>query len=155
MDTPDGLIPTFECSIEFGLDPPIFVGVGGFGNRAVGGIDGGTVTGSRINGTIVGPAGDWLLVGDDGFARIDVRMQIATTDGAFIYLSYVGLLEMNERVMAASLDPASETTFDDQYFRTTPRMECGDERYAWVNTTVFVARGRITMTGITYEVYRV
>ena len=155
MSTTAGIITTYECSIEFSLAPPVYVGAGGFGNRAVGGIEGGTVTGSRITGKIVGPAADWLLVGDDGYARIDVRMQIATNDEAFIYLSYVGLLEMNERVMAAALDAESETSFDDQYFRTTPRMESGDERYEWVNQTIFVARGRLTKTGIAYEVYRV
>ena len=37
-----------------------------------------------------------------------------------------------------------ETTYDDQYFRTAPVLECGDPRYAWVNTTAFVARGSWT-----------
>ena len=68
---------------------------------------------------------------------------------------YVGLLELNERSSAAMTDRTLETSFDDQYFVTTPRMECGHERYEWVNQTVFVARGRFTRTGVTYEVYRV
>jgi hypothetical protein len=56
---------------------------------------------------------------------------------------------------AALLDPARETGWDEQYFRTTPRFETADERYAWLNRTVFVARGRVRADGIEYEVFRV
>jgi hypothetical protein len=48
-----------------------------------------------------------------------------------------------------------ESSFADQYFRSTPRIETGDERYAWVNQTVFVAQGRLIPGGVEYEVYRV
>jgi hypothetical protein len=47
------------------------------------------------------------------------------------------VIEMNERVQTA-LAEGTETAYEDQYFRTTPRLETGDERYAWVNQTVFV-----------------
>jgi len=48
------------------------------------------------------------------------------------------------------------TTYEDQYFRTTPRFETGDPRYAWMNTSVFVARGRVREgMGVEYEVFRV
>lgn len=155
MDTPTGIVATYECTVDVGLAAPMFVGAGGAGNRAVVGVTGGTVAGPRINGTMAGPGADWLLLGGDGHARVDVRAQIATSDGAFIYVSYLGVLELNDVATAALLDPEVETTFDDQYFRTTPRMECGDERYEWVNQTVFVARGRLTKSGVAYEVYRV
>ena len=49
---------------------------------------------------------------------------------------------MNERVQTA-LAEGTETAYEDQYFRTTPRLETGDERYAWVNQTVFVGEGRL------------
>ena len=104
---------------------------------------------------VVGPGADWALLGGDGYGRVDVRLQIRTHDAALIYVQYVGLLELNDRSSAAMVDRSLETTFEDQYFVTTPRMECGDERYGWVNTTVFVARGRLTRAGVCYEVYRV
>ena len=155
VDAPAGIIPTYECTFEIGLGTGHFIGTGGFGNRVVGAVAGGTVTGGRLNGTVVGPGADWALLGGDGFGRVDVRMQIATHDGAFIYVQYVGLLELNDVSGAAMVDRQKETTFDDQYFVTTPRMECGDERYEWVNHTMFVARGRLTKPGVQYEVYRV
>jgi hypothetical protein len=114
----------------------------------------GVVKGQRINGTVVGPGADWLRVGMDGFGRVDVRLQVLTDDGASIYVSYTGLLEMNDAVTAATLGDGS-TGFDDQYFRTTPILETGDERYGWVNTTLFAARGRIIESGVEYEVFRI
>jgi hypothetical protein len=155
VDAPAGITPTYECTFEIDFGAGWFIGTGGFGNRVVGSVGGGTVTGERIRGTLVGPGADWALLGGDGYGRVDVRMQIRTHDAAMIYVQYVGLLEMNERSAPAMADRSKETTFDDQYFVTTPRMECGDERYEWVNTTIFVARGRLTRPGVCYEVYRV
>lgn len=61
---------------------------------------------------------------------------------------------MNEAVATATAT-GGETGFDDHYFRTAPCFETGDERYAWVNRTLFVARGRIAPGGVAYEVFRV
>jgi len=155
VDAPAGIIPAYECTFDIELGASWFIGTGGFGNRVVGSVGGGTVTGGRINGTVIGPGADWALLGGDGYCRVDVRMQIRTDDAAMIYVEYVGLLELNDKSSAAMTDRSLETSFDDQYFVTTPRMECGHERYEWVNQTVFVARGRLTRTGVSYEVYRV
>ena len=124
------------------------------GTRIVAPVTGGWVKGDRLNGTIEGPGADWILVGPDGYGRLDVRIQLTTDDGAVIYVQYGGLLEMNEAFMTASMAGGS-TDFGDNYFRTTPRMETGDERYAWVNQAVFVATGRAHEKGVEYELYRV
>ena len=48
------------------------------------------------------------------------------------------------------------TDYADQYFRSAPRLETGDPRYAWVNRTLFVAEGRMPgVRGVEYRVYRV
>lgn len=143
----------YECSYVAETGPPLAVGAGPFGTRMVVTVTGGQMTGERLNGTFVGAGGDWVLVGADGFGRLDVRGQIQTDDGALLYLSYTGVLETNDAVVAAMA--GGSTDYGDHYFRTTPRFESGDERYAWVNTTVFVARGRLRPGGVEYEVYRV
>ncbi|QDW37787.1 DUF3237 domain-containing protein [Bradyrhizobium sp. KBS0727] len=74
-----------------------------------------------------------MLVGTDGFARLDVRAQLLTDDGASIYLNYPGLLEFNENVGQA-LATGGSTDFGDHYLRTTPRFETGDGRYAWLKS---------------------
>jgi Protein of unknown function (DUF3237) len=144
-----------ELTMRLALAPPQFVGAGPLGVRVVGGVAAGTVSGPRLNGTIVGPGADWMLIGPDGFGRVDVRLQVVTDDGAVVFVRYEGLIELNEVSSAALMDPALETRWDDQYFRTTPHFETGDGRYAWLNRTTFVARGRVTRDGLEYEVFRV
>jgi hypothetical protein len=143
-----------ELTLEFTRGESFSVGAGPFGRRFVGAIDGGRVTGDRINGAIVGPGADWTMLGVDGFFQIDVRAQIRTDDGAVLLVTYTGSLEVNERVRIALTD--GETQFEDQYFRTHVRMECGNERYSWVNRTLFVGQGRLLPGGgVVYDVYRV
>jgi Protein of unknown function (DUF3237) len=144
-----------ELTMNIALARPLMVGPGPLGMRVVGGVATGRVAGARVNGSVVGPGADWLLIGADGFGRVDVRLQIETDDRALVFARYEGLLELNDASSAALIDPAVETAWDDQYFRTTPRFETGDERYAWLNCTVFVARGRVTTDGVEYEVFRV
>jgi hypothetical protein len=144
-----------ELEMEAALAQPLMVGPAPLGTRLVLPVLEGTVEGDRIRGRFVGAGADWVLIGPDGWGRVDVRAQVETVDGAIIYVAYVGLLELNEKAMAAAMTPGLETGYEDQYFRTTPRLETGDDRYAWVNHTLFVAAGRFSTNGVAYEVYRV
>ena len=117
-----------EFTYDAKLAPALVPGPGPYGTRMVMTVVDGQAKGERISGTLTGAGADWAVIGPDGWARLDVRAQIQTDDG---------------------------TDFDDQYFRTTPRLETGDERYAWVNQAVFVGRGRMIPGGVEYEVYRV
>ena len=145
----------YEFTYDAKLGPAVAVGDGPFGTRMVLPVVDGQAKGDRITGTLVGGGGDWALIGSDGWGRLDVRGQIQTDDGAAIYLSYTGLLQLTEKVMTAVATGTEGTDFEDQYFRTNPRLETGDERYAWVNQTFFVARGRMIPSGVEYEVFRV
>ena len=89
------------------------------------------------------------------FGRVDVRLQFKTHDGASIYVQYFGLLEINQTV-AQALATGGGTRYEDQYFRTAPRLETGDSRYLWVNESLFLARGHVVEGAkVEYEVYRV
>jgi hypothetical protein len=58
-------------------------------------------------------------------------------------------------VMTATTN-GSGTDWSDQYFRTAPRFETGDERYKWLTTSLFVAEGRLKGGGrVDYRVYRI
>lgn len=144
----------YEYTYRAELDPQkLMVGPGPFGTRVVSTVTGGWCKGQRLNGSFAGAAADWMLIGADGFARLDVRGQIVTEDGAIIFINYNGLLELNERVAASS--GGGETKFEDQYFRSLLRMETGAPNYAWVNTSVFLGRGRVAGGAVEYEVFRV
>ena len=128
------------------------VGRGPVGERMIAEVTGGTFEGPRLKGEILTCGGDWILTGDDGFGRLDVRLTMKTDDGAHIYVQYGGLLEFNEKVQAAFAD-GSGTEYGDAYFMTQPRFETGDERYAWLNQLVAVGQGRLLPGGVAYDVY--
>ncbi|MFT4518141.1 MAG: hypothetical protein ACI9JM_000518 [Halioglobus sp.] len=133
------LVQEFTCKAS--LKQPLPIGAGPIGTRVYYDVAGGEVTGDRICGKVLG-GGEWALIGPDGFLRVDVRLQVETHDGAFLYIQYLGLLELNEAVQSA-LSSGAGTEYGDQYFFTNPRIETGDERYAWVNTTFFIGEGHI------------
>jgi hypothetical protein len=106
------------------------------GTRVTVQVDGGTFTGPRLNGTVVGPGADWAVMRADGTIRIDVRLLLRTDDGVDIFMSYSGIgLEMGAQL------------------RTAPLFETGDERYAWLNAIQAVATGSSDGTVVDYQVY--
>ena len=144
----------YEFTFNARLAPKVAVGEGPFGARHVREALGGEVSGERINGRVAGGGGDWILVGPDGWGRLDVRLQILTGDGAAIYVQYYGVIEYNEAATGANAGEGS-SDYGDHYFRTAPRLETGDERYAWVNRTLFVGEGRLHPGPVVeYRVFR-
>jgi hypothetical protein len=144
-----------EFSFWVSLKPPVDFGAGPLGQRIYLEVIDGVATGQRLQARAVGGGGDWIVVGPDGYGRIDVRLQFETDDNAHVFVQYFGLLEINQ-VVGQALATGGATTYGDQYFRTTPRLETGDPRYAWMNQSVFVARGHLREgSGVEYEVFRV
>ncbi len=135
------LIKEFELSVDVGeIDA---VGPGPFGQRMIGNVIGGRFSGDRLEGTIVGAGADWALIAQDGFGRLDERLTFKTVDGALIYVQYFGLVEITAAITDIINGGDTPTNFGDQYFFTNPRLETGDERYSWVNQTVFIGEGRL------------
>jgi len=144
-----------EFTFNAHLAPAVPVGDGPFGNRRIREVTGGEVRGERISGKVGTGGADWVLVGPDGWGRLDVRLTILTDDGASIYVQYFGVIEYNDAVQAANAGERS-SEYSDHYFRTAPRLETGDERYAWVNRTLFVGEGRLHPGPVVeYRVHRV
>ena len=123
-----------------------------YGHRRVALVTGGTFEGERLSGKVLGGGGDWLLGRADGVLNLDVRLNLETDDGARIYIQYHGILELNEKIMAA-IAKGEDTDYGDTYFMTQPRFETGHERYVWLNDIVAVAQGRFTPDGIAYEMF--
>jgi hypothetical protein len=96
--------------------------------------------GERLRGRRKGDAAaDWLSVGPDGTALLDLRWVVETDDGALIYVHGVG------RTVAAEF-PTGGATFFQLGFET------GDARYAWLNRVCAVTKGRLQSDGKTMRV---
>jgi hypothetical protein len=135
------------------LKPPVEIGAGPFGTRSIFDVVGGTAEGPRLKGKFLASGGDWLLVDGAGIGHLDVRGTLETEDGAYIYVHYHGVLELNEKVLAA-VTGGEETDYGDTYFMTQPRFETGDPRYQWMNRIVAVAEGRALPNAVEYRVYQ-
>jgi Protein of unknown function (DUF3237) len=110
--------------------------------------------GPRIHATLAAPGSDWMNVSNDGFWRPDVRLPFITDDGETVLAHYTGLVEQTDtfKEAAAANRP---TAWEDQYMRLLMHFDAGAPRYRWLNTSLFVARGRLVGTGnIEYECFR-
>ena len=122
------------------------------GQRMVAEVSGGSFEGERLEGTILTPGADWVIVGADGIGHIDVRLTLKTGDNALIFMQYIGKLLFNDKVSGA-IGRGEGTDFGDTYFMTQPRFETGSADYAWLNSVVAVAEGRLIENGVEYNVF--
>ncbi len=123
----------FSAHLDVGT--PTSIKDGPEGTKLIVTITGGTITGQRVNGTIVeNSGGDWVSIGAKGDLRIDVRFTVMTDDGAAIYVSYRGVLLGGKALCA-------------------PLFETGDERYDWLNKVQGVGIGNASADGVDYEFY--
>lgn len=129
------------------------IGPGPYGTRQLLEVTGGEFHGEKLAGRVLPSGGDWMLMGADGVARLDVRMMLETEDGTPIYMQFVGVLEVNDRVTAA-WSGTLESDYDDAYFCAQPRFETGDARYGWLNRIVCLAEGKVGPNKVTYRIYR-
>jgi Protein of unknown function (DUF3237) len=144
-----------EFTFTARLADAVPVGPGPFGTRRIREVVGGEVSGERIRGRVGTGGADWVLIGPDGWGRLDVRLTIHTHDDAHLYVQYFGVIEYTDAARAANAGERS-SDYGDHYFRTAPRLETGDERYDWVNRTVFVGQGRLHPGPVVeYRVFRV
>ncbi len=153
MNLPDPKLD-HVCTLNVTLDPIREMGAGRAGARRIIPIVGGTVTGPQLNGRILNVGADWQTLFSDGLAELDTRYAIETDDGATVEIINYGYRHGPKEVLEAvargePVDPAS------YYMRTHARLETGDERYAWVNRTLFVGVGARNQSSVQVELYAI
>jgi hypothetical protein len=89
-------------------------------------------------------AGDWMIVGPDGTALLDIRLTLETDDGALIYVEYQGRRDFTQVYEGI-----------DAPVYIAPRFETGDERYSWLNKIQAIGKGLVDGDSRIYEVYEV
>lgn len=112
-----------------------------------------------MSGEIMPMSGaDWSRIRADGSGALDVRMCIRTDDGAVIFVHWHGVMVFTPEQQAYAMDFAKADDpngADRYYFRTSPRFETGDDRYAWLNNLVCVSKSRTGDGGVIHRVFAV
>jgi hypothetical protein len=150
------MTPALEpvCTFTISLTKPHELGTCGAGTRRIIPITGGTVTGSLINGRILGVGADWQTVQADGLAELNARYAIETDDGAIIDVISQGMRHASPDV-AARMAQGEEVPFSDYYMRTFVRLESGHPDYAWVNRALFLSTGGKSGAVVHLDIFRI
>lgn len=134
--------------------PPLFVvGQTPNGFRRIGVVPGGSFEGERLSGEVVS-GNDWQSVRTDSCIKLDVRLLLKTTDGAFIVMTYTCLRAGSPDIIekldkGEPVDPAS------YYFRMIPIFETSAPQYDWINRIVSVGVGYRLADGPLYSIFEV
>jgi hypothetical protein len=135
-DTTD-LRSEFLFDLALSTLPPAQIGT----DRMVVPISNGTFDGPRLKGTVIGPAGDWMVERRDGSRLLDVRALLQTDDDQRIYMMCRGI----------AYTPPGGTL----HAHILPMFETGAAKYAWLNNVVAVGLYRPTAGKIVYRVYEI
>jgi hypothetical protein len=110
------------------------------GTRLVVEVTDGVIEGERLRARQRGAAAaDWLTLDARGIGTIDVRATMETDDGALLYVSYLGRLDLG------GANPGT--------VYSTPLFDTGDERYRWLAAIQAVGKGTLDGNTLTYELY--
>lgn len=123
------------------------------GRRRIAPVTGGTFEGERLRGTVL-PGADWVINRPDGVMQIDVRLGLKTDDGVFLYLNYQGRFLASSEAMerfarGAVLEP------NEYSLAIIACLECGDDRYYWLNDAICIGTGTQVANGPVYELFEV
>ena len=137
------LIPL--CTATARLAEPFILPDTPGGTRVIAEVTSFEVVGDRISGHLKGhAAADWLTLDGRLLGTVDVRALIETDDGALIFASYRGRLDL-------SGGPGASPVY------SAPLFDTGDERYLWINQIQAIAKGEVSDGGSTlvYDMYEV
>jgi hypothetical protein len=150
--TPPRLVFAFELRARVGA--PIEVGQVAHGRRRIVPIEGGTVKGPVLNGTVTPGGADWQVIQPDGFTELDTRYTIQTDKGAIVYVQNPGIRtaapDVMQKLLAGQIvDPKLV------YFRTQPKFETSADELQWLTKSLFVGVGERFPNEVVIRFYRV
>ena len=147
--------PTFEHLLDIRISfDPVQIFETPVGTRFTYVVKEGRCEGPKIAGDILPGGGDWMLLGTDRVARLDVRATLRTDDGVHIHLTNTGRVRMSPDV-AQRFSAGEFIRHDEMYARSSPLFETDDERYRWINAVHTVAINQVSLAAVHYRVFAV
>jgi hypothetical protein len=147
--------PTLEHLLDIRIEfEPVQIFTTPIGTRMTYVVKRGRCEGPRVAGDILPGGGDWILVGTDRVARLDVRGTLRTDDGALIHISNTGRVLMDQDA-SARFAAGELIRHDEMVARSSPLFDTDDERYRWLNAVHTVAINQVSLTEVHYRVFAV
>lgn len=139
---------------EAKLDRPIALGPTPQGERRMVPILGGTFSGPRLQGEILGGGADWQFTRADGVTELEALYLLKTDDGVVIQVRNRGLRHgspeaMQRLAQGLPVDPS------EIYFRAAPDFSAPRGAYDWLNRSLFLCTGVRRPASVELEFYRV
>ena len=129
----------FDVTVTFGDDRAIFGPLPGGGSQGYTPPHGGTITGPRLNGTVVPHSGaDYAHVRGDGVIELNAHYMMQADDGTLIYINNRGYIVPAPEGQGVTNDQGHPQP---AYFRFTPTFRVPAGPHEWLARTVFVGSG--------------
>jgi hypothetical protein len=142
----------YICSYWATLSPPEVVGPLAEGVRVHFYVTEGEISGPKMKGRLRTVGGDWLLLRADGIGVLDVRATIELDNGALIYTTYGGVVDLGqegyELFLKGILPPRPD-------LRIVPRYHTSHPDYLWLNRLQCVGVGvlDVAKSKVSYDIY--
>jgi len=145
---------TFAFELRAKVGAPMELGQVLHGRRRIIPIEGGTVKGPMLNGTVPVGGADWQVIQQDGFTELDTRYSFKTEQGALVYVQNPGIRTAPPDVMQKLL---AGQTVDPKlvYFRTQPKFETSAPELQWLVKSLFVGVGERYPTEVVIKFFKV
>jgi len=135
--------PTLEYvfEIEVELTPRLRYGPTFWGlERGFVGVEGGRVSGPRLNGIVVPhTGGDWPTIKADHTARFDARYLLQADDGALIELTNRGIRHGSPKILERlqNYEPVDPSEY---YASVSPSFDAPEGPHSWLCRTMFIGK---------------
>ena len=142
----------YICSYWATLAPPEIIGPVPEGIRANFYVTAGEVSGPKLKGRLRPVGGDWLIIRPDGVGVLDVRGTMELDNGALVYTTYGGVVDMGadgyEQFLKGNLPGRAA-------IRIAARYHTAHPDYLWVNRLQFVGAGEVdtAQMKVNYDIY--
>jgi hypothetical protein len=120
-------------TLRLSTAPTQDIAQGPHGTRVTFPITGGSFEGERLRGKVLSGGDDWTVKRSDGVVDLDLRITLETDDASLIHMTFEGIRD----------DGAPGAP----YFRTLPRFEAAEPKYAFLNRLLAVGIAEIRADG--------
>lgn len=143
----------FVFELKVAVSEPIRVGRTASEDLNVTPIVGGTISGPRLNGRVLGVGADWWVT-RGATTQLDARYLIEADDGAAIDVVNRGYWHAGEDV-ERRLYAGEDVGEDELYYRTAFVFQTGAEAHRWLTEAQFVGYARPEPGHVCIRVFRV